>query len=109
MNAFKNHSLIALLALVIALGCSHLPQKPNSESGSLDRRLSQTEAVRIAKQEAKRFGGNLHRYKEPEVSYEPMDKSWFFLFRVKESRYPGDYFGIFVDDQTGKARLFPGR
>lgn len=93
---------------------------------SVGPRLSQAEAILIAKQAAEHNGARLSEYIEPRARYETTDPktTWFLMFDGPNDpypgnhtwfihfegihNYPGDYFDVYVDDKTGRTRLIGG-
>ena len=109
MNPFKRLCLAITGGSLILTGCSHpAPSALNNQSAGA--RLNEAEVLRIASQVAERDGRHLSDYKPPEAHYEftQKDKSWSVFFDGKVPM-PGNHFSVSVDDQTGKAQLFPGR
>jgi hypothetical protein len=99
----------ALAALMLA-GCSH-PAGSMTSATSTTRsdttRLNQAEVVRIALEVATKRGYRLSDYKDPQVHYEFTRKTWSVFYDGKVP-LPGHHFLVWVDDQTGAARVMPG-
>jgi hypothetical protein len=97
----------ALAALMLA-GCSH-PAGSMASTTSDTTRLNQAEVVRIAVEAAAKHGYRLSDYKDPQVHYEftRKDKTWSVFYDGKVP-LPGHHFLVWVDDQTGAARMMPG-
>jgi hypothetical protein len=92
---------MSVLALALLAGCVHTPRD--------GAHLSKLDAIRIAKEAAKRDGISLSNYQRPEARYRADDRTWFVFFDGRGFfRAPGSFFGVHVDDQTGEARVSPG-
>ena len=104
VSSCARSSVIFRWALAIMLcGCAHSPP-----SGA---RFSSTDAIRIAKEAAKRDGRKLGHYPQPEARYYREDGSWFVAFQGRGwliFSKAGDHFGVHIDDLTGEARISPG-
>jgi hypothetical protein len=98
------YRVVFILALAMMLcGCAHSPA-----SGA---RLSSTDAIRIAKEAAKRDGRKLVHYQYPEARYYREDGSWFVAFKGRGwviFSKAGDHFAVHIDDLTGEARISGG-
>ncbi len=113
MITFARLFFALLASALVFTACTHPPQtaQPNAPNTKPEgARLSTEEAVRIAKRTAEQQGVRLRDYKEPEVHYEftRKDKSWWVFFDGRVPM-PGNHFAVSIDDQTGGARLIPGR
>ena len=112
MRMIAGHFIIALAVLLLVIGCSHpTPNTAPAESAtkSAGARLGQAEAVRIAAEAASKNGYRLADYNAPQVHYEftRKDKTWSVFYDGKVPM-PGHHFLVWVDDQTGTARVMPG-
>ncbi len=90
--------------------------------------MSESEAIKIAKRVAERFGVKLSEHAEPTATYGPTDISivwplmaegpgepafgdhiWVVHFGWgPRTNYPGGDFMVYVDDKTGRSRLVGG-
>lgn len=98
--------MVPLLALTIMMaGCAVKLQ--SSESGS---KLTKDEVVKIAESKAQKEEVDLGKYDMTGCHYEYTEKgrTWTVFFNGKPPRLPGDYFLVWVDDQTRKATLMWG-
>ena len=100
-------------AVVLVAGCAWCSHENGSAMAVDSRphvaRLSQVQAINIAKQAAEREGRRLIDYKDPEAYYEftRKDQSWSIFFDGKIPM-PGNHFAVEVNDQTEFARVMPG-
>ena len=111
--------IFLFVALLLMLGCTadrpsegHCPLAgpPAPQEFRPDgARLTNIEAIRLAKQEAVKQGVDLCHFHEPLMDYFPNGTNWFLVFWGKEHRYPGDYFSVYMNDQTGETRFDGGR
>ena len=100
MTPCSRYLLVGFLAAILC-GCAHLPP-----SGA---RLGPLDAVRIAKEAAKRDGRALGHYRKPDTDYYRDDCSWFVSFEGRGLlRKAGDHFAVLIDDRTGVARVIGG-
>ncbi len=126
------HTLtVATLALFVCSCDSRtsLPQPQPSEQKPAAARLSESEAIKVAKTLAERFGANLSDYAEPKATYhrasdinvvwpfmaegpkEPAfgDHYWSVYFGPgPKTDHPGGHFMVYVDDKTGRSRIVGG-
>ncbi|HUR46219.1 MAG TPA: hypothetical protein VMZ27_10120 [Candidatus Saccharimonadales bacterium] len=108
MSISTLYCIVALGASLLLSGCSHpahASKRAAPEAKPAALRLSSTDAIRVARQTAERAGFRLGDFKEPHATYETKDKAWFVFFHGATAR---TYFGIFVDDETGATRIYPG-
>lgn len=108
------HYIAALALSVMATGCSH-PGASNAVRASgakpVATRLSQGEVTRIAAFAATEQGYQLAEYNHPRVRFAffgPKDKTWTVFYDGKGPAPPGHDFLVWVDDQTGAARVMRG-
>ena len=101
VTIFLRSSISVALAWMLLTGCAHT--RPDGA------RLSTSEAVRIAKEAAKREGISLNDYKRPVAKYLEHNTWWVFFERHGLFRGVGGFFAVVVDDQTGAARVSHGR
>lgn len=101
------------LALVAAFtGCATTAHnsQPVSDVRPDGARLTQSQAISLAKQAAEREGFHLTDYKEPDALFE-IHRGWRSQFTDwsvgfdSKVPFPGDHFTVFVDDQTQTAKL----
>lgn len=52
---------------------------------------------------------DLKRYPSRRAEFDPRTRSWFVHYDRAPNRYPGDRFGVRVDDTTGEVTLSPGK
>jgi hypothetical protein len=71
--------------------------------------LREKEVVALANREAQRTGRNLADYESPRVEYEytEHDKTWTVFYDGKV-KAPGNFFQVWVNDETKKCTLMPG-
>ena len=112
--SFIRFSFIMATALVLVAGCARYSHE-NASAAAADlrphvARLSQAQAINIAKLAAEREGRRLIDYKDPEAHYEfiQKDRSWSIFFDGKVPMF-GNHFVVVVDDQTKSTRIMPGR
>jgi hypothetical protein len=110
MRPLINHSFGLLAASLVLGGCSSPRTVPVASAKPKEARLSAAEAIGIAKEAAVKHGSDLSRYEEPKAHFDFTDDMglWLVLFDGKVAR-PGNHLMVVVDDQTGKARVVPGR
>jgi hypothetical protein len=65
----------------------------------------------VARAVAASRGIQLREFKRPEARYrdDGGHGTWCFLFWNKDSRSPGNWFGVFVDDRTAQSEFILGR
>ena len=109
---------IALGAVLIGATCpgcigvsqttvTKFPVVPKLQSGK--PRMKKEQVIRIAKQTAVREGYLLKDYLELKARFRPKSGEWWVVLDHKPPSYPGSLSLIYVDDQTGKARLSRGQ
>jgi hypothetical protein len=108
--AYIGLALIVSLPVITGCATSTHSSVPVSNIRPDGARLTEAQAIRIAKQEAESEGIHLTDYKEPDASFEIHYgfRSQFTDWRVGfESKipFPGGHFTIFVDDQKQTAKL----
>jgi hypothetical protein len=78
---------LAISVVVIGLsGCSTHPQKQAWVAGHIDsgpKRMSQTEAVAVAREFALERGFSLSDYQAPRLSFDQAEQSWSLWFWEK--------------------------
>jgi hypothetical protein len=52
---------------------------------------------------------DLKRYPSRRAEYDPRARCWFVHYDRAPTRYPGDLFGVRVDDATGEVTLSAGK
>ena len=116
MRIFTRHSLVVFAAFLLYVGCSQPPHTasvtPLTAPDVVPKgaHLSKAEAIRIAKAAAVHHGVELRDYEEPEADYEfsRKDKTWFVFFKGRVLM-PGNFFSVYVDDQTREAQFVEGK
>jgi hypothetical protein len=112
MRIVARHVVVALAVLLVVAGCSH-PVASTAPTPSATKpdgaRLNQVEVVRIAGEAATKHGYHVADYKDPQTHYEftRKDKTWTVFYDGKVPA-AGNHFLVWVDDQTGVARVMPG-
>jgi hypothetical protein len=108
MRIFDHNSLtIAVILLVLTGSARATPVSDIHRDGA---RLSQAQAISIAKKAAERAGYRLTDYEEPRANYEftKKNKKWSAFFVGRDPK-PGNHFLIWIDDQTEKTEVIPGQ
>lgn len=123
--------MLTVVSLMVLAGCATrapLAQPRPSAGKSAGPRLSESEAITIAKGAAERFGVKLSEHAEPRATYRPTDVGvvwpliaegpgepafgdhvWVVHFGSgPKTNYPGGDFMVYVDDKTGRSRLVGG-
>ena len=108
-------SFVMAAMLILVAGCARCSHKNGSVTAAADvrahiARLSEVQAISIARHAAEREGKNLANYKDPEAHFEfiEKDQSWSILFDGKVP-IPGNHFLVEVDDQTESTRVMMGQ
>ena len=97
--------VFSLLVLIAALcGCQGMHPR--------EAHLSKREALSIAQEVATDHQERLERYRAPEVHFDTISGQWRVSFHQKTSYTYGrpetyNYFGVTIDDKTGKATYEP--
>jgi hypothetical protein len=128
MTGSKHSFWTALTLAAVLAGChsSPSPKTDTMDDRPSGARLSQAEAIRIAKGMAEMGGTLLSDYMEPTAHYEatkpetawflmfdrpedprPGDHTWLVFFEGRHNS-PGDHFLVYVDDKTGRTRIVGG-
>ena len=115
MRIFTRHSLIVLAVCLLVTGCSQLPHTASvtpltaPDVAPKGAHLSKAEVIRIAKAAAVYHGVELRDFEEPEADYEftRKDKTWFVFFNGRVLS-PGNFFSVYVDDQTRETQFVGG-
>jgi len=99
----KRYSLI--LPFMALISCAAVPSQP---------RLTTAEIIRLADAEARRHGYDLRIYERPRVRYNYVhkDNTWVALYDEKPINgmvHIGFDFTVYIEDQTKKLWLIPGR
>jgi hypothetical protein len=79
------------------------------QKGFQHTRMSGSEVVAAAITAAKKEGNDMRGYGEPQITLNEKDGSlvWTVSF-YHTPRFPGGFFGVGVDDQTGATTIYPG-
>ena len=111
---FVRFSIVMAAVLVLVDGCARYSHEKAGVAAADVRphvaRLSEAQAISIAKQAAEREGRNLANYKDPVAHFEfiEKDRSWSILFDGKIPM-PGNHFLVEVDDLTESTRVMMGQ
>ena len=94
------------LLIIVAAMCGRQSMHPRGA------RLTKPEAISIAKQVATQHQEQLERYQMSERHYDGVSRHWKVWFHQKTPYTYGSpetyhYFGVTIDDQTGKTSYEP--
>jgi hypothetical protein len=104
------NAITTICAVILLCGCVNQP-KPEASHSS---RLTEATVLELADAFAKRKREehepfDLKFYPDRKARFEPKDDVWWILYNRKPNRYPGDHFGVRVDDNTEELSYFGGR
>lgn len=71
--------------------------------------MIESEVIKIAQEAAVAGGYQLSDYLEPTIDFDQDRKEWRVFFDHTPPGQPGSHFSVWVNDQTGEARIVPGR
>lgn len=103
MRTVVTVTIFAAMFLIVGWSCGE-------RTGAQSKHLTEDQVIRIAEETAKAEGYDITKYNMTGCHYEytKKDRSWTVLFSLKPPTPPGGHFGVWVDDQTKKARLMRG-
>jgi len=101
--------------MVLSFGCrapsEALMEEPASSTTAQPKvkmKMTQSQAIKVAKRTAETKKYRLADYLEPEIEFDSKEKKWTVFFNHKPPGYPGSHFLVWVNDKTGIATLMPG-
>lgn len=108
MRIFAHNGLTIAAILLVLTGSPRAT--PVSDIHRDGARLSQAQAISIAKKAVERAGYRLTDYEEPRANYEftKRNKKWSVFFDERDPKL-GNHFLIWIDDQTEKPEVIPGQ
>jgi hypothetical protein len=124
------YQLAAAALVLLLVGCAHRGvsrQARGLDDRPVGARLSESQAIEIAKRAVERLGAKLNEYAVPTARYRPSDPKMFSLLVVEQpggpppgdhvwvidfgwevnSYYPGGDLSVYIDDKTGRAGFAP--
>ncbi len=99
--------VVSVLILVVA-GCSTSSQYVDSTFKEDCDTLTESHAIRIAKEIAEKEGYNLSEYQDPVVRYDQSNREWWVHFDMFPPAPVGGDFGVLIDCQHNQITLLPG-